>query len=153
MIKIGIIDEYKQKPFGKLLKSLAANTSLEVYEDARRALDLLLVVKVPDEGISYIPSSPKIVIANSDDKQVLHFISSIKSQIITYGLNPKAAVTVSSHIDDGRYVVCVQRAMISIFGVPILPQEFSVDINSFFTCTIRCPRRNRFKISCSELSG
>ena len=126
MIKIGILDGDKQEATKELLLSFITNQPIEICDRLYQPLDILIVNKAPlDEDISHGQMSPNIIIANSDDRQVLQFVSPIEAQIITYGLNPKAAITASSHFDD-IYVICIQRAMTTIFDVPILPCEFSV---------------------------
>ena len=131
MLKIGIIDRSKETITEELLQSLVASLSMEICYDACQPLDILIVNKIPDASIPCVQSFPRIIIANSDDKGVLRFVSSMHAQIITYGFNSKAAITASSHIDDGSYVICVQRAMTDIHGEPILPREFSVDIDNY----------------------
>jgi hypothetical protein len=126
MIKIGILDGDRQETTKELLLSFITNQPIEICNKLCQPPDILIINKAPlDEGLSPARLSPKIIIANSDDRQVLQFVSPIERQIITYGHNPKAAITVSSHFDD-IYVICVQRAMTTIFDEPILPCEFSV---------------------------
>ena len=128
MLKIGIFDNGNGEATMELLKNLAANASMEILHDICQPLDILIVNKVPvDVNFSPAYLSSKTIVANSDDKQVLQFASSMEGQIITYGLNPKAAITISSHIDD-IYVICIQRAMTTIDNMPILPREFSVSV-------------------------
>ena len=128
MLKIGILDNGNGKATRGLLQDLAVDASIEILHDICQPLDILIVNKVPvDVNFSSARLSPKTIVANSDDKQVLQFISSMEGQIITYGLNPKAAITISSHFDD-IYVICIQRAMATIDNVPIMPREFSVSI-------------------------
>ena len=128
MLKIGILDNDNGKATKGLLQNLVTDASIEILNDACPPLDILIVNKAPvDVNSSLARLSPKTIVANSDDKQVLQFVSSIEGQIITYGLNPKAAITISSHFDD-IYVICIQRAMTTIDNVPILPREFSVNI-------------------------
>lgn len=129
MIKIGIFDKDKIEAVKELLLSLITNQLIDILDALNQPSDILIVNKIPPENdISPEHLSTKIVIANSDDRHVLQFVSSINAQIITYGLNSKAAVTASSHVDDDCYVICVQRAMATIFDTPILPREFSISI-------------------------
>jgi hypothetical protein len=135
MLKIGVLDGDKGKGAAakEMLQGLVANLSVEICDDVFQRLDILIINRAPfGDGISPCLLSPKIIVANSDDKHVLHFVSSMEAQIITYGLNPKAAVTASSHVDDDCYVICIQRAMATIDDAPILPREFGV--NAFKGC-------------------
>jgi len=131
MIKIGVLDLDRQEAIEALLRGFVTDFPIEIYHDICQPLDIFIVNKIP-EGYSVYPEniSAKTIIANSDDKHVLRFVTSLNGQIITYGLNSKAAITASSHFDD-IYVICVQRAMASIHDVPILPREFSVKINDY----------------------
>lgn len=128
MIRIGIIDGGKIEAVKELLRGLVMNRPIEICDARKEPVDILIVNKAPLDGV--VHCSPKIVIANSDDGRILQFVASLEAQIITYGLNPKAAITASSCSDD-IYVICVQRAMASIHDVPILPREFSVKINDY----------------------
>ena len=127
MLKIGVIDEGRAGAAEKLLHNLAADAPIEICCGGCGNLDVLVVNKTPDGHMPPPLLSPRVVVANSDDMQVLQFVSRLGGRIITYGLNPKAAITVSSHADD-NCVICVQRAMATIHGAPLLPQEFSVNI-------------------------
>jgi len=125
MIRIGIIDGGKIEAVKELLRGLVMNRPIEICDARKEPVDILIVNKAPLDGV--VHCSPKIVIANSDDGRILQFVASLEAQIITYGLNPKAAITASSCSDD-IYVICVQRAMVTIDDEPILPREFSVKI-------------------------
>jgi len=128
MLKIGIFNDDGFDAAAELLQSIVDGVPIEICRDMRQPLDILIVNRVPfGSSTNSEHISPKIIIANSDDKQVLQYVSSLEAQVITYGLNPKAAVTVSSHADD-IYVICIQRAMLTIFDAPIMPREFSVSI-------------------------
>ena len=131
MVKVGMFGGGNMGAAKELLRSLAANRSVEICQEAAcNDADILVVSKAPEGSASCGLLSPRIVIANSDNRQVLQFVSRIGGQIITYGLNPKAAITVSSH-DDDSLVMCVQRAMVTIHDTPILPREFSVGIKDY----------------------
>jgi len=125
MIRIGIFDGYEKGAAAELLRELIESRPIEICDACKEPVDILIVNKAPLDGA--VHCSPKIVIANSDDGRVLQFVASLEAQIITYGLNPKAAITASSCADD-IYVICVQRAMVTIDDEPILPREFSVKI-------------------------
>ena len=131
MLKIGILDDINTESTKELLQDLISGTPFEICRDIRQPMDILIVNKVT-RSASHSPAnlSPKVIIANSDDKDVLQFIAVMEAQIITYGLNPRAAVTASSHADDSYVVCAIQRAMTSIYNEPIMPQEFSVDIKN-----------------------
>ncbi|MCL2377307.1 MAG: hypothetical protein FWC76_07935 [Defluviitaleaceae bacterium] len=129
MIKIGVLDKDKTDAIGDLLQNLCINIPIELCKPCN-PLDILIVNSVPEKGYDSTRLSSKVIIANSDDKQVLELISTIGAQIITYGFNPKAAITASSHID-GAFVICIQRAIITLYGAPMLPSEFAVDFKAY----------------------
>jgi len=120
MVKIAILDDGNVGAIEKLLQNFL---EFQICDDPSEYLDVLIVNEIYDERIP----PAKIIIANSDDKRVLGCVSSMGGQIITYGLNPKAAITASSHTLDG-FVVCVQRGMATIHNTPIFPHEFAVDV-------------------------
>jgi len=121
MIKIGVMDYMTER----ILQELVTQTDIVTYFDISQPLDILIASRVFAYDHAF---SQRIIIANSDDRDVLQCISPAKACIITYGLNPKAAITASSHIEDGKYVICVQRAMTTIGNMPVLPHEFTVKI-------------------------
>ena len=125
MIKIGILDRSNSAATKDLLQSLCANIPIEIC-NFYDPLDILIINNIPERVLDNVHLSPKIVIANSDDAHILEFISTMPAKIITYGFNPKAAITASSHIDDA-FVICVQRGMATLNGTPILPREFTID--------------------------
>ena len=127
MVKICVLDGDRIEAAEVLLQSFAANLPAKICDGTCDDADILVVNKIPTVGASAALLTPGVIIANSDDIQVLQFVSRMGAQIITYGLNPRAAVTVSSHADDSC-VICIQRAITTIHGAPILPQEFSVNI-------------------------
>ena len=129
MLKISILDDGKREATEALLHSFIFNQPVEICHDFNQPLDILIVNKVPLDGsISIEHLSPGVVVANSGNKDVLQFIAAIGAKIITYGLNPRAAITASSHIDNDYVVCAIQRAMTTICGAPIMPREFSVCI-------------------------
>ncbi|MCL2574534.1 MAG: hypothetical protein FWE34_08300 [Defluviitaleaceae bacterium] len=128
MVKIGILNIGGKGSLTTLLATLITHTPIDFFEAQSTHCDILIVNDIPSKGIIISEQiSTKVIIANSDDTEVLQFIPQIQAQIITYGLNPKAAITASSHADD-IFVICVQRGMTTLQGEPILPREFSVKI-------------------------
>jgi len=129
MIKIGVLDKSKSETIRKLLQNICTNLPVQICDGLCKPLDVLIIDKIPkiSQGVNH--PSQKVIIANSDDSQVLQFVSAMGAQIITYGFNPKAAITASSHNDD-IFVICIQRAMTTIQGIPLLPREFSITIKN-----------------------
>jgi len=125
MIKIGILDKVNNTATKDLLQNLCASIPMKIC-NFHDPLDILIINNVPKGVYGNALLSSKIIVANSDDAHVLEFISTISAKIITYGFNPKAAITASSHIDDA-FVICIQRGMSALDGSPILPREFIID--------------------------
>lgn len=74
-----------------------------------------------------------VVILNSDDRDLFPFSISTGTTLITCGINSKASVTASSVICDGVHETiqcCIQRAIHTISGEKLDPQEFSVRIKN-----------------------
>ena len=124
MIKIGVSDGDKSETTKEFLRKLCAGAPIEICEP-HHPLDVLIINSIPENHCRALCSSPKVIVANSDDRHVLELISTISAQIITYGFNPKAAITASSRFDDA-FVICIQRAMTTICGKAIFPREFAV---------------------------
>ncbi len=74
----------------------------------------------------------KICILNYDDKDMLPLISKLKNVIaITYGLNSKSTVTISS-VNINSYLeanLCLQRVVVTMAGEKIEPCEFCIETN------------------------
>jgi hypothetical protein len=68
-----------------------------------------------------------LVIINSDEKDIFKMIKNTGGvpSVVTYGINSRASVTVSS-ISESRVVCCVQRALPTFGGGVTEQQEFSV---------------------------
>jgi len=75
----------------------------------------------------------KICILNCDEGDMVLLVSKLENVIaITYGLNSKATITISSYNID-PYIeanLCLQRDIIPINGEKIEPFEFSLEMNS-----------------------
>lgn len=70
----------------------------------------------------------KYLILNSDISKDLKFFKDNKIDVITYGLNGKATITVSSIKEDG-VLVCVQRNIENISKKIIEEQEFNIKVD------------------------
>ena len=66
------------------------------------------------------------IIVNSDIKENLSILKNIETNIITYGFNAKATITISS-IKEERTMVCIQRKINGINNV-IEEQDFNIEI-------------------------
>lgn len=75
----------------------------------------------------------KICILNSDDKDMIQILSKLENVLsITYGLNSKASVTISS-VNINSYIeanLCLQRDLVPINGEKVEPCEFYIETNS-----------------------
>lgn len=82
-------------------------------------------------GLSDFLEEKNVIIINSDNKEIFPFTICPGTTLITCGINSKASVTASSVICDGDYETvqcCIQRAIRTISGERLEPQEFSVSV-------------------------
>lgn len=83
-------------------------------------------------SIKSLVKNSKYFIMNIDEKDSINLLDeSIKSLIVTYGLNQKATVTASSLTFDNkiRFNLCFQRECHTITGSKIEPMEFPITID------------------------
>lgn len=66
------------------------------------------------------------IIINSDIKENLSILRNVETNIITYGFNAKATITISS-IKEEKTMICVQRKIKAVNGI-IEEQDFNVEI-------------------------
>ena len=134
----------KQKEFDK------------AYEEAKKTENALFLVPIQKKTIQYcrenhiqfsifvclssyknsaiIPclTNSGILIVNIDDKRVFPLQIKKENQLITYGLNHKASVTVSSflepmgHETKSKIQCCIQKSIQTVSGNIFEPQEFSL---------------------------
>ena len=134
----------KQKEFDK------------AYEEAKKTENALFLVPIQKKTIQYcrenhiqfsifvcldscknstiIPclTNSGILIANIDDKRVFPLQIKKENQLITYGLNHKASVTVSSLLEPmgnetkSKIQCCIQKNIQTVSGNIFEPQEFSL---------------------------
>lgn len=86
-------------------------------------------VQEAEIGILQHLNEQDYIIINADEIEILKKIHGKKVNIITYGLNPKASVTLSSieTIELSPTVqCCIQRSLITLAGIEIEPQEFPI---------------------------
>jgi UDP-N-acetylmuramate-alanine ligase len=71
------------------------------------------------------------LILNSDEKPIEGQITLKNATLISYGLNPKSCITVSSINQNGcdTVQICVQRPIPTISGNTVIEQEFGVSIS------------------------
>ncbi len=74
-----------------------------------------------------IISKTDYVIINSDVKNDLSLLKNIGANIITYGFNAKATITISS-IKEENTMLCIQRSIRGICNHIIEEQEFNINI-------------------------
>jgi len=77
-----------------------------------------------------VPNPPtvfcKTIILNSDDNAIMPQIKLAQTQIITYGFNSRASVTVSG-VSEDTLAICVRRGFTALrTGQEILPQELLI---------------------------
>ena len=66
------------------------------------------------------------IIVNSDIKENLSILRNVETNIITYGFNAKATITISS-IKEEKTMICVQRKIKAVNSI-IEEQDFNVEI-------------------------
>lgn len=66
------------------------------------------------------------IIINSDIKENLSILRNVETNIITYGFNAKATITISS-IKEEKTMICVQRKIKAVNNI-IEEQDFNVEI-------------------------
>ena len=95
----------------------------------------VLVINEPIEDIlksskylENIINKVNYIIVNSDIKNNLLFLKNLKANIITYGFNAKATITVSS-IKEENTMLCIQRNIETVDGKVIEEQETNIKIN------------------------
>ncbi len=69
---------------------------------------------------------------NSDRNSLSDFSPEKPCTIITFGLNPKACVTLSS-VNENTLVCCIQRPLPTLEGSIVIQQEFSVSVNKAYS--------------------
>ena len=69
------------------------------------------------------------IIINSDIVTNLALINNNKAQVITYGLNSKASLTISS-VNEDSVLICIQRAIKSVYNKIIEEQEINVKLEN-----------------------
>jgi len=135
MTSIGVLNKGQKAVVTDILHGFKATENIlrnmpqiRVYNknQAKTAPQVLIVHEMPPQAIS-LNCGFDAIIVNSDDEKVLNFAAypAQDCQIITYGFNQKAAVTASSLLD-GSLVICIQRAMTTIFGGAVFPQEILI---------------------------
>lgn len=77
--------------------------------------------------LSDIIKKTKYLILNSDNIKNLGFLKSNRLNVITYGLNRKSTVTISS-IKDDSVMVCFQRNIENIYKKIIEEQEINIKV-------------------------
>jgi hypothetical protein len=72
-----------------------------------------------------IEQHDKIYVVSANDTESIKRLKNKKVYVVTYGLCSKATLTASS-IEQNHMVLCLQRAIVTLDGKKIEPQEFSV---------------------------
>lgn len=69
----------------------------------------------------------KVVMVNTDLEENLNCVKNLKLRLISYGLNPKSTITVSS-IDECKIMVTLQRSIKTLSGNIVEPQEIEISL-------------------------
>ncbi|NLB81346.1 MAG: hypothetical protein GX800_07025 [Clostridiaceae bacterium] len=70
----------------------------------------------------------KVYVINANDTDTIKHLNFKEAYVITYGLCNKATITLSS-ITEEHIVLCLQRAIITLDGQTIEPQEISFSLS------------------------
>lgn len=104
------IDNIKNIKF----ETIVINTNLEKFKNQKENLEKICV-------------SAKYILLNADIELKINFLEEDKVKIITYGLNQKATITVSS-ITDIDIMIYLQRNIINILGKTLEVEEKRIKI-------------------------
>ena len=138
MVKIGILEA---TPINSLLCKIYGN---HLYSDnfkeetmfiSRKANSCFIIVDMNCiKGNKNIMLTEKdILLLNSDNRYNLRDFKLYNTKVITYGLNLKACITVSSIRDEycKSVQVCIQRAIPTVSGKLVEEQEFPIRIANY----------------------
>lgn len=110
------------------------NINKKSLENVKNIKFDILVIHEPIENLlrnskylEDIISKTYYVIINSDVKNSLSLLKNIGTNIITYGFNAKATITISS-IKEENTMLCIQRSMKGIDNNIIEEQEINIKI-------------------------
>lgn len=119
----------------RLNKFEIININSKSIENIKNIKFDVLVINEPIEDIlksskylENIINKVNYIIVNSDIKNNLLFLKNLKANIITYGFNAKATITVSS-IKEENTMLCIQRNIETVDGKVIEEQETNIKIN------------------------
>ena len=139
---IGVIA--KENDYYYIKNAIAKNTKnnkFEIFHINKKTIENMKNIKfdiiVANENIEnylkdskyleYIMSSAKYLIINSDIENHINSLTKISGNVITYGLNLKSSLTISS-IKEDNILLCIQRSIKGINGNLIEEQEFNFKI-------------------------
>jgi len=137
---IGMISKENDSNFIKnMVNKNSAKSKFEVININRKSIENIKNIKfdilVIHENIDDLLENSKYledmigkayyVIINSDIQNNLSFLKSIGTNIITYGFNAKATITVSS-VQDENTMLCIQRSIRGRNNHIIEEQEFNI---------------------------
>ncbi len=118
----------------KLNKFEIININIKSIENVKNVKFDILVINENISNLlkqsSYLEniiSKAYYVIVNSDIKNNLLLLKNVRSNIITYGFNERATITISS-VKEENVVFCIQRAIYGINKKIIEEQEINIKI-------------------------
>lgn len=152
---IGIISKENDSNFIKNTITKNSKTNkFEIVNINKKSIENIKNIKfdilVVNENIEYLLKVSKYlediinksyyIIINSDIKNNLSLLKNIRTNIITYGFNAKATITISS-IKDENMLLCIQRSIKQINEKMIDEQEFNIkieknNVNKFYNILI-----------------
>lgn len=100
-------------------------------------IDILILDNISSENIlnNYFKKlhSDSIVIVNVDNREIINIVSKKSFNLVTFGFNPKASITISSFVtgDKDTSCFCIQRDLCTIKGNDFFEQEFLINSNNF----------------------
>ena len=102
------------------------DTNTKISELSKNETDICILRERSD-----INPNSKILIVNSDNKNLLKNISGYTGKIISCGLSTRATVTFSSITEQG-FVLCVQRSLTRLDGSILSPFELPIVLEDIF---------------------
>jgi len=123
-VTFSILSELINHDMNFIALNPAANTLNEPGERA----DILIINAKPETPSAFICEA---AVVDTDNKDILKFLTKYNARVVSYGFNHKASVTASS-IHDDKVVFCVQRAFQTLSGAEVYQREFSV-CTGFYT--------------------
>ena len=108
------------------VKSFVKSTGIDAEIVCDDKYDICILSRTDNDIVSLLPPNAT-VLANGDDHDLLRSLDGVTGTVITCGLSAVSTITYSS-IEDGMLVVCLQRAVETVYGSVVGLQELPVQL-------------------------